>query len=255
MLSYNSNKISFDEIDKRLELLDSNRPLEKSVLKNLKEHNTLDFIYNSNAIEGNTLTLRETKVVLEGLTIGGKTINEHLEVTNHKEAIDFLEELVNERCIITERIIKEIHALILQTIDRKNAGKYRDANVIITGASHIPPEHYLVKELMEKLLTDYYSWENFHPIIRSAFLHGEFVKIHPFIDGNGRTARLLMNFELMKFGYPPITIKNANKLKYYDALDKAHTTEDYTDFIKLIATEELEMLDFYLNIIGVHAKT
>src|SRR5574344_299733 len=228
----------FNEVDEKLAKLNKKRPLPKDTLKSLQENNILDWTYNSNAIEGNTLTLRETKVVLEGITIGGKSIKEHLEVINHKEAILFLEDLVKLNADISEWNIKNIHSLILKEINNENAGKYRLENVKISGATQIGTDYVKVPEEMEKLMYRYEAWDSYHPLVKSALLHGEFVFIHPFIDGNGRTARLLMNFEAMKNGYLPIIIKASVRSKYYDALDKAMVNHDYTDFIKLIVEEE-----------------
>ena len=240
----------FNEVDSKLKLLNNKRSLSNATLKSLKESNILDFTYHSNAIEGNTLTLRETKVVLEGITIGGKSLVEHLEVINHKEAILFLEELVKNKEQISEWNIKNIHRIILKEIDSVNAGKYRNENVRISGAKHIPTEHIKVPEEMGKLIDTYLDWNGLHPLIKSTLLHGEFVFIHPFIDGNGRTARLLMNFEAMKNGYLPIIIRKEERLRYYDVLEKAAIEHDYTDFIKLIVEEEVKMLDEYINLIG-----
>jgi len=240
----------FENLDAKKRILDSKRPLPKATLKSLEENFKLEWTYNSNAIEGNTLTLKETKVVLEGITIGGKTMREHLEAINHNEAITFLEELINDTNELTEIDIKNIHAIVLKGIDSENAGRYRTENVIISGASHIPPESIIVPELMEKLIYRYDDWkEKYHPIVVSSLLHAEFVKIHPFIDGNGRTARLLMNFEAMKNGYPPIIIKREQRHNYYDALDKGALTGDYTDFVKLVAKQAEEMLDLYLKFV------
>lgn len=240
----------FENLDKKKRILDSKRPLPKATLKSLEENFKLEWTYNSNAIEGNTLTLKETKVVLEGITIGGKTMREHLEAINHNEAITFLEELINDINELTEGDIKNIHAIVLKGIDNENAGKYRTENVIISGATHIPPDSILVSELMEKLIYRYDEWkEKYHPIVVSALLHAEFVKIHPFIDGNGRTARLLMNFEAMKNGYPPIIIKKEQRHEYYDVLDKGAITGDYTDFIKLVTKQAEEMIDLYLKFV------
>ena len=240
----------FKELDGKKQKLDSKRPLPKETLKSLEENFKLEWTYNSNAIEGNTLTLKETKVVLEGITIGGKTMREHLEVINHKEAIEFLEELVQYNNELSEMDIKNIHAIVLKGIDNENVGRYRTENVIISGASHIPPDAIIVPESMEKLIYRYDEWkEKYHPIIVAALLHAEFVKIHPFIDGNGRTARLLMNFEVMKNGYPPIIIKNEERHKYYDALDVGALTGDYTDFVKMVTKQAEEMIDLYLKII------
>lgn len=240
----------FKEVDEKLAKLNSKRPLPEATLKSLEENNILDWTYNSNAIEGNTLTLRETKVVLEGITIGGKSVKEHLEVINHKDAILFLEDLVKSDVDISEWNIKNIHSLILKEIDNENAGRYRLENVKISGASQVPTNYIKVPEEMERLINRYESWKQYHPLIRAALLHGEFVFIHPFVDGNGRTARLLMNFEAIKNGYLPIILKADIRAKYYDALDKAMVSRDYTDFIKLIVEEENKILDQYLDVIG-----
>ena len=240
----------FEEVDSKLLKLNNKRPLPRETLESLEKSNILDWTYNSNAIEGNTLTLRETKVVLEGITIGGKSIKEHLEVTNHKAAILFLEDIIDENSDLSELNIKNIHSLIFKEIDSDNAGKYRTRNVVISGASQKPTDYINVPEKMEKLIYEYRGWSKYHPLIRSALLHGEFVFIHPFIDGNGRIARLLMNFEAMRSGYLPIIIKADVRLKYYDALDKAMTTRNYTDFIKIIVEEENKILDKYLELIN-----
>jgi len=239
----------FNEVDNLKKELDSKRPIPKETLKSLKESINLEWTYNSNGIEGNTLTLRETQVVLEGITVGGKTITEHLEAINHEKAILYLDDLVKDKQPITEWNIKNIHQLILKEIDNENAGRYRKENVTIKGATHIPPDFVKIPELMEKLILNYETWNKYHPIIRSTLLHGELVKIHPFVDGNGRTSRLIMNLDLMNHGYNPIIIKKENRLEYYEVLDKAHTTGDYTDFIKLINKLEIEILKKYLKLL------
>ena len=239
----------FDKVDNMKKELDSKRPFPKETLRTLKESVNLEWTYNSNGIEGNTLTLKETQVVLEGITVGGKTLKEHLEVINHEKAILYLETIVKEKNPVTEWNIKNIHRLILKDIDDKNAGRYRTENVMIRGAVHVPPDYLKVPELMEKLIVNYHSWSSYHPVIRAALLHGELVKIHPFVDGNGRTSRLLMNLDLMNHGFNPVIIKKEDRLKYYEALDKAHTTGNYTDFIKLITKLEIEMLKKYLELL------
>ena len=239
----------FDEVDSLKKELDSKRPFSKETLKSLKESINLEWTYNSNGIEGNTLTLRETQVVLEGITVGGKTLTEHLEVINHEKAILFLDDLVKDKSPITEWNIRNIHQLVLKEIDNENAGKYRKENVTIKGATHIPPDFIKIPEMMEKLILNYNVWNKYHPIIQAALLHGELVKIHPFIDGNGRTSRLIMNLDLMNHGYNPVIIKKENRLEYYEVLDKAHTTKDYTDFIKLVTKLEIEVLKKYLKLL------
>ncbi len=191
----------FAEINKKKRLLDQKRPLPEHTSRSIREHLIVYWTYHSNALEGNTLTLPETKVVLEGITVGGKTIKEHLEATNHKEAILYVEEIVSRNEQLSEWQIKNLHRLILKHIEDELAGVYRKENVTISGATHIPPDFVLVRDEMEQLILRYESWQvdqNVHAIERASLLHIEFVKIHPFIDGNGRTARLLLNFELMK---------------------------------------------------------
>ena len=239
----------FTEVDNLKKELDSKRPIPKETLKSLKESINLEWTYNSNGIEGNTLTLRETQVVLEGITVGGKSLKEHLEVINHEQAILFLDDLIKDKEPISEWNIKNIHQLVLKEIDDDNAGKYRTENVTIKGATHIPPDYLIIPELMEKLILNYQDWDKYHPIIKAALLHGELVKIHPFIDGNGRTSRLVMNLSLMNSGYLPVIVKKEKRLEYYNALDKAHITGDYTDFVRLINELEIEMLNKYLELL------
>ncbi len=240
----------FDDVDSLKERIDTYRPLSENLAKSLHEKLVVEWTYNSNAIEGNTLTISETKVVLEGITIGGKSVVEHLETINHREAILFIEELISDNEKLSEWNLKNIHALILKEIDNKNSGRYRNENVLISGAKHIPPKHFELDYLMQKLIKEYnQDWKDFHPVIRATLLHGEFVKIHPFIDGNGRTARLLLNFELMRSGYTPIIIKNEQRAMYYDVLDHAHTTMNYKSFIKLVADLVVESEELWLSVL------
>lgn len=240
----------FQRIDALKRAIDNHRPFSATLVRSLHEKLLVEWTYHSNAIEGNTLTLSETKVVLEGLTIGGKTIVEHLEAINHREAILFIEQIISSKGILTEYTIRNIHSLILQGIDKHNAGAYRQENVLISGASHIPPKHYEVATLMEHLITEYRTrWESFHPVVRAMLLHGEFVKIHPFIDGNGRTARLLLNFELIRWGYPPVIIRKEQRATYYAALDTAHTAMQYGPFLELVATALLESEKLWLSVL------
>ena len=248
--TYQGLSYDYSFIDSLNSKIDKYRPFSKRLADSLHEKLIVEWTYNSNAIEGNTLTMSETKVVLEGITIGGKSMVEHLETINHREAILFIEELVSNKVNITEWNIKSIHALILKEIDNINAGKYRTENVVISGAKHMPPKHYQVSYLMQKLISEYRNdWIIYHPVVRATLLHGEFVKIHPFIDGNGRTARLLLNFELMKNGYTPIIIKNEQRDKYYDALDLAHTTMNYGPFLKLVSDLVVESEKLWLSVL------
>ena len=239
-----------NDILKKKEQLDVASPIPKHTLRTLQEKLFLEWTYNSNAIEGNTLTLNETKVVLEGITVGGKTLREHLEVINHQEAILFVEEIIKDEEPLSEWQIKNIHRLVLKGIDDSGAGVYREEQVFISGAKHVPPAAVLIPEKMEDMINWYKNEGSYlNAIERGAMLDAIFVGIHPFIDGNGRTARLLLNLELMKDGYPPVIIKVENRLAYYEALDEAHTTQDYKDFISLVATEVKDSLDLYLKAI------
>ena len=240
----------FQGVDRKKALLDAKRPLPEYTLKSIRENLLLEWTYNSNAIEGNTLTLLETKVVLEGITVGGKTLREHLEVINHRDAILYVEDIVKNNEPLTEWQIKNIHRLVLKGINDNYAGNYRDQQVIISGAKHVPPEPFLVKEQMENLINWYHSVDKLHPVEKAAMLHINFVGIHTFVDGNGRTSRLLLNLELMKNGYPPIVIRAENRLKYYSSLDNAHTTDDSRGFIHLVIEELDKTLDLYLKYIG-----
>lgn len=239
----------FEKIDQLNAKLNSFRPLPLNTVKSLHEQLILDWTYNSNAIEGNTLTLKETKVVLEGITIGGKSMREHFEAINHKEAIDYVEAIIANKEPFSEHVIKSIHQLILKDIDNDNAGVYRKENVLIAGAEHKPPSHILVAEQMRALMQDYKQFKG-HPIERAAKLHSDFVKIHLFVDGNGRTARLLMNLDLMKAGLQPVIIKAADRLAYYEALDKAHTKDQMDDFVMLVCNAEEEALQTILVLVN-----
>jgi Fic family protein len=244
--------MSFEILNSLKDKLDLFLPLPKSISKNLNEDIMLRWIYHSNAIEGNTLTLKETKVALEGITVGGKTLREHFEVINHREAILFVEELVQQNTLLNERDIKLLHQLILKNIDQQNAGVYRHQNVIISGATHRPLDYTKVADMM----FDFIQWYQteavlLHPIERAARVHGEFVKIHPFIDGNGRTSRLLMNLELMKSGFPAAILPIEMRLEYYQALDLAHCTGQYESFIELIAKIVEKSFEPYWWVLGV----
>ncbi len=228
-------KQDFKKLDELKLKLDSFRPLDLSIVKNLHEDLVLRWTYHSNAIEGNTLTLKETKVALEGITIGGKTLREHFEAINHKDAILFMEDLAQKEDKLSEYSIKQIHSLILKNIDDENKGKYRTTNVIISGAEHKPPQSFEVQSQMQEFIKKYNeNITKLHPIELASFVHIEFVKIHPFLDGNGRTSRLLMNLELIKAGFPPVVIELEDRLEYYKALDIAHTENDYKPFLELM---------------------
>jgi Fic family protein len=245
----------FAEIDRLKSRLDSLRPLPEHTVRTLHEQQVLEWTYHSNAIEGNTLTLKETKVVLEGITIGGKPLREHFEVINHKEAIDYVEAIVQNQEALSEWQIKSIHHLVLKNIDDRNAGQYRQENVVIAGAEHVPPHYIKVPAAMGGLMAWYSRSSELHPVECAARLHVDFVGIHPFVDGNGRTSRLLMNFELMRRGFLPVIIPVEQRLAYYDALDTAHTRGDYSLFIELVANLEQATLERYLRIVQGNTDT
>jgi Fic family protein len=243
----------FNEINKLKEELDQYRPLPLEAIKNLRDVYRVEWTYNSNAIEGNTLSLIETKVVLEeGITIGGKKLKEHFEVINHSEAIDFVEEHVSKEQPLSESSIKNIHYLVLKNIDNKNAGEYRQINVRISGSQHTPPHFLQVPHEINELLK-WYEENNdvLHPVELAALFHFKFVYIHPFSDGNGRTSRLLMNLILMSKGYPPAIVKAKDeyRLEYYNALEKASVENNVEPFIKLISECVKSSLNIYLDTI------
>lgn len=235
------------QIDRKKEELDYRRPLTEGELERLNEEFTVEYTYNSNAIEGNTLTLRETDLVLRGLTIDQKPLKDHMEAVGHKEAFDYVKELVKENAPLTERIIKQIHYLVLA--DKKDdRGVYRRIPVHIMGAHHEPVQPYLIEPRMEQLLNDYAA-SGEHIVTKLARFHIEFESIHPFIDGNGRTGRLLVNLELMKAGYPPIDIKFTDRIAYYNAFDQYHLKHDLSAMENLFAGYINARLDTYLNIL------
>lgn len=247
--------MNFEKLDQLKQRLDSFRPLPAEIVRNLHDELVVRWTYNSNAIEGNTLTLKETKVVLEGITIGGKTIVEHLEAINHRGAILYMEELVNHNEALSEWQIKSLHQLILKKIDDTNAGQYRTVNVTISGAAHRPPVHFKLTEEMEGFINWYNTGSrNIHPVERAALVHADFVKIHPFVDGNGRTARLLMNLELMKTGFPPAVLSTEKRLAYYEALDSAHTKGNYEHFFELIYEVVEQSFEPYWFALGVKER-
>ena len=231
-------------IDRKKIELDSRRPLTEGEVERLTEEFAVEYTYNSNAIEGNTLTLRETDMVLRGLTIDQKPLKDHMEAVGHKEAFDFVQDLVKDQVPLSENIIKQIHYLVLA--DKKDdRGVYRRIPVRIMGAKHEPVQPYLIQPKMEQLLEAYRSSTE-HMIPRLARFHIEFEGIHPFIDGNGRTGRLLVNLELMKAGYPPIDIKFADRITYYNAFDEYHVKHNLDAMEKLFAGYVNMRLDSYL---------
>ena len=217
------------------EFLELERPLNEGILKKLESNLKTNFIYNSNAIEGNTLTLKETDIILRyGVTVKGKSLKEHEEVKEQEYAINFLKEVIKTNESLSLRLIRKFNALVLND-DIENRGKFKKSNNEILGTGFETTPYYLVEEKLTELIEKFNSSENNDLIMKVACFHADFEKIHPFIDGNGRTGRLLLNLELMKNGYPITVIRNEEREKYYTALETAQAKADYrllTDFIE-----------------------
>lgn len=258
--SYNNKTYNYsealNEILKEIDSLKSKLDIARSrnnpkIVDALK----MEYIYESNRIEGNTLTLQETDLVINhGITIGGKSVNEHLEAINHSDAIDYIKELVQKDTEINEREILSIHSLILRGINTKEAGKYRNVEVMISGSSHTPPSWIHLKDEMRELLKYYSKNASLHPVVLAAEMHYRLVSIHPFIDGNGRTSRLLMNAILLRSGYVIANIKgdSTNRLEYYKALENARISNNNEVFVEFVAKNEKECLERYLKLIGAN---
>lgn len=237
----------FTQIDAKKKELNHRRPLTSGEVKRLREEFLVDFTYSSNAIEGNTLTLRETAMVLEGITIDKKPLKDHLEAIGHRDAFLYVEQLVQNKAPFTEKIIRDIHSLVL--MDRpEDKGIYRRIPVTISGAFTQPPQPYMVPKQMEALALDF-KQSKMHPIYAAALFHLRFEGVHPFIDGNGRTGRLLLNFSLMKSGYPPINVKFTDRRDYYDCFDAYYRDGNASPMVKLIAGYVEERLDMYLRVL------
>ena len=241
------------KIDKLKEKWNKLKPNNGLQLDKIDNHFSLEYTYQSNRIEGNTLTLQETFLVIEqGLTIAGKPINEHLEAINHDDAIEFVNDIVVNDLVITEYRLKQMHNLVLKGIDRKNAGVYRTVPVRIGGSAHIPPQPYLLQKLMEDYFIHYTKQKNkMHPVLLAADMHERLVSIHPFIDGNGRTSRLIMNMILLKYGYTVAILKgnDKNRLQYYKALETVQVDNNPLLFYELIIDTVQESLEEHLSLI------
>lgn len=207
----------------------------------------MEWTYNSNSIEGNTLTLRETKLVLEeGITIKGKSLREHFEAVNHQDAIEHVETLARPDYTLTVSDILDVHAMVLQKIEKDFAGRFRTSGVRISGANFVPPNAQKVSTMVDELVDWANETEDMHEVVKSAIFHHRFVWIHPFFDGNGRTARLLFNLLLMKEGYPPAIILKNDRKKYYEALNQANNGS-YGKLVLLIFQAVERSLDIYLS--------
>ena len=234
-------------IDKKKAELDSRRPLTEGEVQRLYEDFTVEYTYNSNAIEGNTLTLRETDMVLRGLTIDQKPLKDHLEAVGHRDAFYYVVDLVKNKAELTESVIKQIHSLVLSN-KPMDKGTYRKVPVRIMGATHLPVQPYLIESKMNELILEFKS-DDRNIAEKLALFHIKFEGIHPFIDGNGRTGRLLVNLELMKAGYPPIDVKFVDRKRYYDAFDEYYVNNDLSAMTKLFAEYLNARLDEYLKIL------
>ena len=239
-------------LEDKLKKLNKLRPISTSLVKKLKERFEIEMTYNSNAIEGNTLTLKETYwVIQQGITVKGKPLKDHLEAKNHQEALDFLYELVQHRnaSTVSEHLITNFHSLVIQDIDKRIAGQYRTRDVFITGADHKPPLSIEVPSKMSELV----KWarsniKKMNVVEFSAILHHKFVHIHPFEDGNGRTGRLLMNVFLMAYGFPLVIIRKNDRQKYYRVLAEADSG-NYKPIIQFVAQAVLQSLNIYLDVL------
>ncbi len=255
--SYNKNSTdqSFDVtlnlINDLKSQLDSLRAFDSYRIAQALE---LEYTFESNRIEGNTLTLKETDMVVnQGLTISGKSMREHLEAINHQEAIDYIKDLVHRKVKLTERELLNLHNLILRGIIPEYAGKYRDVQVMISGSKHMPPSPLKVKEQMEGLFVWYHKNQRLiHPVILAAEFHQRLVTIHPFVDGNGRVSRLLMNLILLQHGYVIANIKgdHAIRMSYYNCLEQSQVDHSKKDFIQFILEVEKDCLTRYLSVLS-----
>ncbi len=235
-------------IDKKKQL-DAFRPLPDALVRNLDDWFRVELTYTSNAIEGNTLTRRETALVVEkGLTVGGKSLTEHLEATNHAHALDWVKDQVQRTpASLTEKDILHIHDIILKGIDDANAGHYRSVPVRISGSAVVLPNPRKVPDLMAEFVAWFSEATDMHPIELAAEAHYRLVTIHPFVDGNGRTARLLMNMMLLMLGYPAAIIRKRDRLAYISSLEKAQLGGSKEDYLKIIAKAVDRSLDIYLK--------
>ena len=237
-----------DEIDCIKSKLDASPAFTGGEQKRLLENFMVDFTYNSNAIEGNTLTLRETAlVVLEGLTINKKPLKDHLEAVGHKEAFNYIVDISGDTQELSEKTIKDIHSLVLMN-EPRDRGKYRELSVVISGAADTPPHPVQVPFEMEKLLNEY-KIDNRHPVVKVADFHIKFERIHPFIDGNGRTGRLVLNLELIKAGYAPINVKFQDRDLYVGCFSDYEETGGADKFIEMVAKYELAEIQARHNLV------
>ena len=222
------------------------KDLPEATVKSYMQSIELEFTHNSTAIEGNTLTLLETKVVIEeGLSVGGKHLREIYEVINHNKAYQYIKKCISEDLILSEEIIKNIHNILMENIIP--GGIYRNVDVYISGAEHTPPSPPEMYQQIKNFYFDLLEKKFANEIELAAWTHAEFVRIHPFVDGNGRTARLIMNYQLMKNGFLPISIKKESRLEYFNTLEEYAVKDNLDPFVEMLSILEEEQLDKYLN--------
>jgi Fic family protein len=243
---------TLDRIQEKKERLDTLRPLPGPALQNLRESLSLEWTYHSNSIEGNTLSLVETKMVVEdGITIQGKSLREHFEAVNHQEAVEWIESLVAVDEPLRKRDVLTVQSLVLQKIEKSFLGLYRTGSVRISGANFTPPDALLVGDLMDELINWLNDTDTLPPLVKATIFHHRFVWIHPFFDGNGRSVRLLMNLFLMRQGYPPAIILKQDRRKYYDALNQANKGH-YGKLLLLVLQAAERTLDIYLGSVSTN---
>ncbi|MGH7882658.1 MAG: Fic family protein [Candidatus Dormibacteraceae bacterium] len=242
-------KSKLTRITKKKNQLDQHQPLPPELTHNLDEWFRVELTYASNALEGNTLSRQETAMVVEkGITVGGKTLQEHLEATNHAKAFDYISELAaSPHQPISEDNLLQIHRLILQGIDDRNAGRYRNVAVRIAGAAVVLPNYLKVPDLMTEFIIWLQQANHSHSVDIAAEAHYRLVSIHPFVDGNGRTARLLMNLLLLQAGYPIAVIRPEDRQEYINALEHGQTTGDAAAYTDVIYDAVERSLDIYLD--------
>lgn len=239
--------INHNSVIEKLEMYNQIKDkLPEVSLNSYRQAFELEYTHNSTAIEGNTLTLLETKVVLEeGLSVGGKHLRELYEVINHNKAYQYVKRCITEGFTLDEKIIKDIHAILMENI--MTGGIYRNVEVYISGAEHTPPSPTGMYAQVKSFYMDLMDKRFDNPIECAAWTHAEFVRIHPFVDGNGRTSRLIMNYQLMANGFLPISIKKESRLEYFNALEAYAVKGDISLFENMIAILEEEQLDKYLS--------
>lgn len=242
------------QVDDLKKCLDSFRPLNPAQLETLEHAFDIQYTHESTKIEGNSLTLSETALVIEkGITVKGKPLKDHLEVVNHQKALEYVKSIAGQKYRLNENDLLKIHDLILQGIDYYNAGKYRSERVMISGSRHIPPSPLKIYDLMKLYFEDYErEQDELHPVLLAIKMHEKLVRIHPFIDGNGRTARLVMNLLLIKNGYPVANIlgESESRVAYCDALEKSHIDGDSRDFQKIILNGVKQAFFNYLDMVA-----